>query len=364
MKKLILIVACFVGLNSFAQQFTEVSPLSNADPSYASERDTFNLQFSFPCTAFTGEYGVESDGNYIYVAQWLGDSIVKYDNLGNIIEMFTIPGVERVRDMAYDGQYYYGGNNNDYFYVLDLDNKVLVNTIQTSFNVRGMAYDPVEDVLWTNSNWEPEFHKLDMQGNILDSWVAGGVTMHAICGLAIDNVTYGGPSLWGFSQDSTGVMIVKYDIATQSQTGNMIDMSAISLDGFGIAGGLFISDMALKSQVILGGSIQNDVVFAFDLAYANQMVVDIEDNDFIRSFDIYPVPASNNININIDIDDMVGAECNIYNQSGQLVYTTPVEASNSINLNVDLSEFNSGTYYVQLTSKVGYSLTKKFIKLD
>ncbi len=357
MKKLLLIIACFIGLSTVAQETVEISPYSNINPMYSPPRDTFELEFLFPCTAFVGEYGVESNGTYIYVVQWLGDSIGKYDQLGNVIEMFVIPGVERVRDMAYDGQYYYGGNNNDYIYVMDMENKVLVNTLQMGYNVRAVAYDPIEDVLWTSSNWSPEFHKIDKQGNILDSWVAGGITMDAISGLAFDNYTSGGPSLWGFSQDSTGVMIVKYDIATQSQTGNMIDMSSVSLNGIGIAGGLFINDMPLRSGIALGGCIQNDAIFAFDLNYANQMVVDIEEQNMITKFDIYPNPVSDMLNINIELDNITEVSCRIYNQKGQMVFNQNTKQS----LVISTGNFNPGNYIIQVSGD-GYSLTKQFVK--
>ncbi len=345
------------------QTFVEMSPNINITSSASGVLDTFNLQYYFPCTAFVGEYGVESNGTYIYVAQWLGDTIGKYDLMGNVVEKFVIPGVERVRDMAYDGQYYYGGNNNEYFYVMDLENKVLIDTFHTSFNIRGMAYDPVEDVLWTSSNWSPEFNKIDKQGNILDSWIATGITMNAICGLAFDNYTYGGPSLWGFSQDSTGAMIVKYDIATQAQTGNMIDMKSISQTG-SIAGGLYITDVPTRTNNILGGSIQNDVIFGFDLDYANQMVVGIDNKEMLPSFEIYPNPAKNEININIEIDNSVSIDCRIYGQSGQLLYDNNLQVSGSGSILVDISEYKSGTYFVQIIGNDGYSFTKKFIKVN
>ncbi len=361
MKKLILIVACFIGLSTIAQQTLEISPYSTADPMHESVRDTFNLQFLFPCDAFVGEYGVETNGTDIYMTQWYGDTIAKYDQFGNVLDVFTIPGVERIRDMAFDGQYYYGGNAHNYFYILDLDNKVLIDTVHTSFNVRGMAYDPIEDVLWTSGDWEPDFHKIDMQGNILDYWMAAGVTMHSITGLAFDNYTYGGPSLWGFSQDSTGVMIVKYDIATQTQTGNMIDMSSIAEGGFGYAGGLFINEMSIRSGITLGGIIQNDVVFAFDLEYANMMVVGIDNHDMLASFDVYPNPVSNILNISLETDNLSNVTCSIFNQIGQLVYQQDSQLNQKGTLSIETGSFETGTYFVQLSGS-GFNFTKKFIK--
>lgn len=358
MKRLLLIILCFVAISTFAQEAIEISPYSNAVPSYTPPRDTFNLEFSFDPLAFIGDYGVESNGSHLYVTQWYGDSIAKYDQAGNIIEIFTIPGVERVRDMAYDGQYYYAGNNNDYLYVIDMENKVLVNTIYTSFNVRGVAYDPNEDVLWTSGNWAPEFNKLDMQGNVLDSWIASGITMNSITGLAFDNQTAGGPSLWGFSQDSTGCVIVKYDIATQSQTGNMIDMSGISTS---LAGGLFIEDLPVRSIPMLGGCVQNDIIFAFDLVYANAMVVGIEDEKVISSLEIYPVPAQEYLNIKINVEEAIDIDCRIVNLAGQVVKIKKLVVNSSNEVMMDISDLIPGTYMVQLASDKGFSISKKII---
>jgi len=148
-----------LSINAFAQQDQiEISPFSNATHSTNSVKDSFNLLFSFPTIAFIGEYGVETDGSDVYVTQWLDDSIAKYDQAGNVLDEFVIPDVGRTRDLAWDGQYYYGSPNEFYFYVLDLDNKVLIDTIPTTFTIRGMAYDPVEDVLWASEHWSPMFY--------------------------------------------------------------------------------------------------------------------------------------------------------------------------------------------------------------
>ena len=120
MRTILITILIFTSLNIIAQQAaTEVSPEIDIYPENTLGIDTFNLQFSFPCTAFIGEYGVESDGTNIYVSQWRDDSIAKYDIAGNVIETFEISGVGEVRDMAFDGQYYYGSPNDFYFYIME-----------------------------------------------------------------------------------------------------------------------------------------------------------------------------------------------------------------------------------------------------
>ncbi|MFK5857430.1 MAG: T9SS type A sorting domain-containing protein [Bacteroidota bacterium] len=364
MKKLFTIVICLIGLNMFAQQSIEIAPNSNINTEASMATDTLNFQFTFPCAAFVGEYGVETDGTNIYVSQWLGDLFAKYDQAGNVIDTFTIAGlgqnIERVRDMAYDGQYYYGSPNDFYFYVLDLDNKVVIDTIFTSFRIRGMAYDPFEDVLWATENWLPRFYKMNKQGNILESWDAAGVTMNSISGLAVDNSTYGGPFLWGFSQDSTGAMIIKYDIATQSQTGSMIDMAGLG-NSNSIAGGLFIHQMGSRSEATLGGMIQNDIIFAFDLDYANMLVTDINSHDMITSMEIYPNPVTDIINIKIEVNNQANLQYRIINQQGQVIHFQEVKVNELLIFSVETDNLTTGIYFVQINNNKGYTFTKKFV---
>lgn len=360
MKNLLLILICLFGLNTFAQQNqVEIAPNSNVNPDAIISRDTLNLQFSFPCTAFMGEYGVNTDGTNIFVTQWSNDSIARYDELGTVHDEFVIPGVHYVRDLAYDGQYYYGSPSDFFFYVLDLDNKVLIDIIHTSFRIRGMAYDPVDDVLWATEQWDPMFYKMDKQGNILDSWLPTGITLDAISGLAYDNTSPDGPFLWGFSQDSTGAIIIKYDIANQAQTGNMIDVSVLALD-YAIAGGLFIRQMQYKSETVIGGMLQNDLVFAFELGYANQLV-DIESHEMIPVMEIFPNPVKDVLNINISSQDQE-LSCRIINQAGQIIQDRTLNVSGSSNISLNTSMLEPGIYFIQISSNKGYSITKKFLK--
>ena len=359
MKNLLLIFICLFGLNTFAQQDqAEISPNSNVNPD-AISLDTFNLQFSFPCAAFMGEYGVNTDGTNIFVTQWSNDSIARYDELGTVHDEFVIPGVHYVRDLAYDGQYYYGSPSDFYFYVLDLDNKVLIDSIPTTFRIRGMAYDPVNDVLWATDQWSPMFYKMDKQGNILNSWQPTGITLGSISGLAYDNTSPGGPFLWGFSQDSTGAIIIKYDIPNQAQTGNMIDVSGLALN-YAIAGGLFIRQMEYKSETVIGGMLQNDLVFAFELGYANSLV-NIESHEMIPVMEIYTNPVQDVLNLKISSQDQE-LSCRIINQAGQIIQDYKLNVSASSNIILNTSMLEPGIYFIQISSNKGYSIAKKFLK--
>lgn len=355
MKKIILLIIVGLTINGFAQQAnSELSPELTTLPESTTKTDTFNLQFSFPCTAFIGEYGVESDGVNVYVSQWLDDSIAKYDVNGNVIETFVIDGVGRVRDMAYDGEYYYGSPRDYYFYVMDMENKTLLNTINTSVEIRGMAYDIVEDELWASENWTTNFIKMDMSGNVLDTWSASNVTYESISGIAFDNDSDNGPFLWGFSQEGSGALIVKHDIATQSQTGSVIDVSGLAND-YAIAGGLFMNDMQLKSAIALGGVLQNDLVFAFELSYANSLV-SVEDN-FISQMKIYPNPANDFVNIELG-DSNEPVDFKFYDATGKTILINSIRENN---YTINTSDLETGIYFLELSQKGNFSITKKIM---
>lgn len=363
MKHLLLVLICLMGLNIYAQSTQiEMAPNSHINTEAVFAPNLFELQFSFPCAAFIGEYGVETNGEDIYVTQWLDDSIAKYDQQGNVLDQFVIPGVGRVRDLAYDGQYYYGSPNDFFFYVLDMENKSLINTVSTSFRIRGMAYDPDHNVLWASEHWSPMFYKLDMQGNVLDSWLPTGITMDAISGLAYDNNSVGGPFLWGFSQDSTGAVIVKYDIANQLQTGSMIDVSVLGTD-YSVAGGLFIHQMEGRSDITLGGMIQNQLVFALELGYANQLV-QTDVHDFVTSFELYPNPVVDQLIIDLEMEGEAMISCKIVNQLGQILHRQQTNVHASARLSLPTGMLEEGMYFVEISNAKGYTLTKKFLKVN
>ena len=78
--------------------------------------DMWDFMTSFVCS--TGrQHAVVYDGEYIYTAAWGKSSTIlymfyKYDLDGNLLDEFDVPGVSKedsfLRDMTYDGQYFYG----------------------------------------------------------------------------------------------------------------------------------------------------------------------------------------------------------------------------------------------------------------
>jgi len=352
MKHIILILSALFSLTALSQSVPfEKAPglLQNGNQA---TRDTFNLQFSFPTSAFIGEYGIESDGEYIYVTQWRDDSIAKYDLSGNVLHTFVIPGVGEVRDLAWDGQYFYGSPNDYFYYILDLDTKTLIGTVPTDIKIRGMAYDSDTDALWASQHWSPAFYRLDKeQGTVLDSLIPSGITLDAISGLAYDNFSPGGPFLWGFSQDSTGAIIIKYDIPNQKQTGNMIDVSGL-ITGAAYAGGLFIESLNGMTGMARGGMIQNEMIFG----------VDIVETGNERNFTLYPNPVSYDLNLILDNSFTGSYTFHIFNLLGQNMMEFDMDLPSQSTIHIDIRKLENGIYFLKLSDINGTSISKSFIK--
>jgi len=359
MRYINIILISLIGISAVAQHYSEIAPVVTINPDATNYRDTFNLAFSFPCTAFMGEYGVAVDNNdEVYVSQWSGELFAKYDQAGNVLDTFSITGVSEVRDMTYDGEFLFGSPSDNYFYVIDMEIDTLVATVQIPYRIRGIAHDYDDFTFWISEHWSSNFYEVDAAGNVLDSVIPTGVTLNAISGLAYDkDWWYGGEFLWGFSQDSTGAIIVKYDIASQTQLGSMIDVSGLA---DGIAGGLSMYSPDAMEEPILVGIIQNELVFALERDYANQLVGQ-EVNDFIKTLEIFPNPVKNVLNIAIELEGNTDLKFSIVNQLGQTIHSQVVNVISSKTLVFNTSLLESGIYFVKINNESGYSITKKFV---
>ncbi len=84
--------------------------------------ELFDLQFDWPVGVGGGEAGIECDGNYIYTSKWNGTSFCKYELDGTYIGPFNCGSAGSVRDMAFDGTYFYGAAANTTVYQMDFTN--------------------------------------------------------------------------------------------------------------------------------------------------------------------------------------------------------------------------------------------------
>jgi hypothetical protein len=212
-----------------------------------------------------GEVGIETDGNYFYTSKWNGNNFYKYDLNGTYLGSFTIGGVAAIRDMAYDGNYFYGGAGFSTVYEMDFENQTLISSFTAPTDCRAIAYNEDLDVFYAN-NWSTPVVKFDKAGNNLGSFNVGpdGAEYY---GFAYDNATLGGPFLWGYAQvgDSKNE-IIQIQLPSGTETGFTLDV-AIKLSGqvYNFAGGLFAYPNLVIGKWTLGGLVQNEWIWGLEL---------------------------------------------------------------------------------------------------
>lgn len=222
--------------------------------------------FQYPVVDSLISSGIETDGQYYYICGWNTPEMQKYDMQGNLLEIFNIPGINGICDMAYDGQYFYGANTfgPDNIIVIDFENKTLIDTWPMPFNVRAIAYNDDLDVFYVN-NWGEDIKVITSGGAILDTIPLTG-THGNYYSFAYDNWSEGGPYLWGFSQDGPShSILIQLQLPSCEETGFIMDLGYL---GNTIAGGLFTHPDIANDRVIIGGVFQNETYFGLELGTA------------------------------------------------------------------------------------------------
>jgi hypothetical protein len=237
--------------------------------SQMSDRAIWGLQFHFDVGAASGALGnagAEYANGHFYTTRWASNLIHEYDSAGNLIRNFSIPNVTGLRDLAYDGQYFYGGAAAGTIYQMDFGaTPSLVTTINGPFQCRAIAYDDDLDVFYV-SNWGDPVWIVNRAGTVVGQFNL--VTTTSTYGFAYDNVCdSGGPYLWVFDQTAGGAVIYQWDLTLGSFTTVQHDVAADFPSVGGIAGGLFFTTEFLPIHPTLGGLLQgvNDTMFCYEM---------------------------------------------------------------------------------------------------
>jgi hypothetical protein len=227
----------------------------------------WDLLFDFDCEAASGALGnagAEFDGTYYYSTRWASNLIHQYDDTGALVKEFSIPGVSGLRDLAYDGTYFYGGAGGT-IWKMDFDTETLVDTISGGFQSRALAYNPDDDVLYA-SNWGDPVYVVDPStGNVDDTFNL--VTATSTYGMAYDNA--GTKLLYIFDQSisPSDLMIYEWDLDGGAMTGFSYDVQNEFPGISGIAGGLFTDSAGFPGLTVIGGLAQGtpDTMFVYEL---------------------------------------------------------------------------------------------------
>jgi hypothetical protein len=295
-----LIVLLFMGwcLTTLAQPVSnnafDLAPTLQKHATDPNQEAIWDLLMSFDVTTLSGaagNAGAEWDGTYFYSTRWASNLIHKYNSTGTaLIEQFSIPGVTGLRDLAFDGQYMYGGAAANTIYMMDFTSKTLIGTIPSPVAVRFIAYDVAADAFWCGT-WADNLTLVSRSGATLATIPA--TALAGKYGCAYDNVSAGGPYLYVFDQGAgagTPQIIYQYNIATGTQTGVTHDVTLQFPGTSGIAGGLFSMSDWQAGMFTLGGLLQGtpDMYFVYEITPAGPPCTQIPDN---------PNPANNATNV-------------------------------------------------------------------
>ena len=186
----------------------EKNIISDADENITSTKpvgfsELGDLKFMWGVENETGDFqivGCECNGvNFFMTSGNSGNTPNKvyiFDFDGNYVDSFDQPGTTDWGwiDLAWDGQYFYGGTDSSFKIDVFTEDGTVVSQITAPVKwPSGLAYDPVTDHLWVTDRWnDNKLYEIDMQGNVIKTCPNTKI----IYGLAWDDATPGGPFLW------------------------------------------------------------------------------------------------------------------------------------------------------------------------
>lgn len=217
--------------------------------------DMWDYVTSFRAT--TGrQQNIASDGQYIYTSTYskapnnnppVNSMFYKYDFDGNLIEEFDIAGCDHLRDLTYDGQYFYGGSAADghesRLYCVDLANKTVIGFVTTSLeSIRHCSYDPVNDGFWVGTS--TTLKRINRAGETVAT-IAGVPASGIYCsGSGYFTDPDGSAHLFMFCNNGITPYVYDYNITTNTfDSTPLLDFTTTpGYVIYGGAGGAFVGD--------------------------------------------------------------------------------------------------------------------------
>lgn len=282
---------------------------------------------------------------------------------GTFIETFTIEGVSKIRDLTYDGTYFYGSDasSSKTIYIMDLANKTLIGTIPVTCTgvsgVRHIAYDPTLDGgnggFWVG-NWD-ELGAVNMTGAEL---VASTVTLDDCYGIAYDPYTSPtNPCLWLFKQpDGNKAIFYQFDINTMSMTGVTHDCSDAPgyITGDGIAGGACLYTSGGIAYLV--GNIQQEPNLIVVYELINSGIENLENS----TLTIYPNPSKGNFNLDFsNINGKVNYQ--VIDTKGSIILSESSFINGNVIKEVSLN-LVSGVYFVKVVTETQTIIEKLVVE--
>lgn len=249
-----------------AALFAEKAPASLQEKGELS-REYLELQFIYPDADGNGEYGVASDGKYIYTSKWNGSGsqrFFRYSLEGEYLDYFDLAGISGIRDFTYDGRYFYGANASPTIYVLDFDNNELVRSFNVPVTARGIAYDADREGLWITNNFSGPLRLVDLNGNQISSL---STSASSLTGLAYDSHS-GNGSIWANTQTgdySNNLVQINAQTGAIISTVNVSPALLPALDSEDLGGGIDIVTGIVPGYATIIANVQNVMMYGLEL---------------------------------------------------------------------------------------------------
>ena len=239
---------------------TEYDNLELIEDSTIQRRNTRSLWDSIQtfATRENAEQAIATDGFFIYTASWMRPGeFNRYTPNGEYIETFYVENVGSIRNLSYDGTYFYGTEATNIIFKIDLDNQTLVDSIETDIpEIRHCSFNRQDGSLLAGS-WN-SLYRID---------TASGTSQQIrddlanVYSSAFDNLSSGGPYLWLFSQTSQNngpsACIRQFNISTGEYTGKTHYLDDINLTNSSLAGGICASEYVCEGKFVLLADVQN-----------------------------------------------------------------------------------------------------------
>jgi hypothetical protein len=112
-----------------------------------------------------------------------------------------------------------------------------------------------------------------------------------------------------------------------------------------IRGGMEISELGTTGKFIFsGGNISLSEPYDDAIIYDAALLSGIEENNILNSFDVYPNPCQNELNLRINSSEFL-SKYKVFNSLGQMIQSGMIECSNST---INTSEFPQGFYIISI----------------
>ena len=239
---------------------TEYDNLELVNDSTIQRRNTRSLWDSIQtfATRENAEQAIATDGFFIYTASWMRPGeFNRYTPNGEYVETFYVENVGSIRNLSYDGTYFYGTEATNIIFKIDLDNQMLVDSIETDIpEIRHCSFNRQDGSLLAGS-WN-SLYRIDTASGTSQQ-IRDDLTN--VYSSAFDNLSAGGPYLWLFSQTSQNngpsACIRQFNISTGEYTSKTHYLDDINLTNSSLAGGICASEYVCEGRFVLLADVQN-----------------------------------------------------------------------------------------------------------